>query len=128
MISPEERARWAKRCDELVRPSGELVTLIYPVPPALAVAAEAVARNDGGSGGAGGAVAAAVAADPTDEPDTCAGAGGAPPFTISPRLVERLLAPTGFECTLLELVPEARRARAGMGAEFIARWRKQGGS
>jgi len=120
-IPPEQRARWAERCDELVRPGGELVTLIFPVPPAIAAAAAAAAAGDDAA-----AAAAPAPADPADASDTRAGAGGGPPFAMSPRLVERLLAPTGFSCASLELVPAARRARGATAAEFIARWKKEG--
>ena len=96
-IPPERRAAWAERVDAQLRPGGELVALVFPAP-------------------------APGAPDPADAADTAAAAGRGPPFAISPRLVERLLAPRGFERVLVEAVPEARRARAGR--EFITRWRK----
>lgn len=59
-----------------------------------------------------------------DAPDPADGAiGRGPPFTLSSRLVEKLLSGVGFVSLGMEPVPEALMARTGLGEEVLARWR-----
>ncbi|CAK0788123.1 unnamed protein product [Prorocentrum cordatum] len=98
-IPPERRADWAAKIEQLLRPGGELVALIFPCFP------------DG--------------PDPADAPDTAGGAGGGPPYAMSPRLVERLLAGRRLARLSLEAVPAERLARrVSRAGEFVGRWQR----
>lgn len=94
-IQPHERSNWAAQMASLVKPGGELITLIFPT------------RADGEP-------------DPADPANT----GGGPPFMISPKLVEKLVLPAGFTKVSCERVPSDLVTRKFSAGEWIARWRK----
>lgn len=91
-IDPKLRSSWAEQMAGIIAPGGQLATYIFPIRPP-------------------------GEADPADGL-----IGGGPPFALSMRLVEGLLAGVGFACLGMEPVPEALLARRG-GGEVLARWR-----
>ena len=93
-IPVEMRGSWAQSWHRLLKPNGELVTLIFPLRP--------------------------EGPDPADASE----AGPGPPYRISLKLIQNLLEPLGFELVSSEEVPEEKCARGTMSREVIARWKK----
>jgi len=76
------RERWAQSWHRLLKPGGELVTLIFPIRPA------------------------------EEGPDPADGdVGSGPPFRISLKLAKKLLGPLGFELISAEEVDKVKWAR-----------------
>lgn len=92
-IPPDMREEWARAWRMLIRPGGELVTLLFPL------------RPEGG-----GDIA-------DDDP------GPGPPFIISLKLAAQLLEQEDFVLISHENVPSQELARGAMSGEIIARWR-----
>merc|ERR1739841_115040 len=100
-IPIDMRKDWAKAWQSLLRPGGELVTLLFPLPPP-------------------------GHADPADG-HVPGPMGDGPPHYLSQRLAASLLEPMGFELISADEVPEDQLARAKIKSrEIIARWKAPG--
>jgi methyl halide transferase len=118
-IPPVMRGQWAAKMASLVKPGGELLTLIFPI-------CDKVRRSQGKD-----KVRLPGRAEKcsTLDPAWAAQEGG-PPYRMSMELVKSLLEPVGFESFFLEdLPPElshpGREGKGNWGARSAAgRWRR----